>query len=60
MGRTLSIPFAAEVVRGLLVEACLFCLLGVPADHCFLTLSCPDLLLLKMSKIIDRTIFVWV
>lgn len=44
----------------LLVEACLFCFPGVPVGHCFLTPSCPDLFLLKMSKIVDHTIFVWV
>lgn len=60
MERTLTVLSAAEVIRGLVVEACLFCLPSVPAGHCFLTLSCPDLLLLKMSKIVDNTIFVWV
>lgn len=60
MGRTLSVLSAAEVIRRLVVEACLFGFLSVPAGHCFLTLSCPGLLLLKMSKIVDRTVFVWV
>lgn len=44
IGRTLYVLSAAEVIRRLVVEACLFCLPHVPAGHCFLTLSCPDLL----------------
>lgn len=35
MERTLSVPSAAEVIRGLVVEACLFCLPHVLAGHCF-------------------------
>lgn len=60
MERTLSVLSAAEEIRGLVVEACMFCHPHVPAGHCFLALSCPDLLLLQMSKIVDNTIFFWV